>query len=80
MVMKLLRFLTLQATTVEMTFMTKVLPGPTLSPLEDSPAPPTPGPEPTPSRDQAAGKEGDSSTSPIDRKGDLVFTYQEGPR
>ncbi|MBZ3881305.1 Zinc finger homeobox protein 2 [Sciurus carolinensis] len=46
--------LLLVATTVEMTFMTKVLPGPTLSPLEDGPAPPTPGPEPTPSRDQAA--------------------------
>ncbi|XP_027775894.2 zinc finger homeobox protein 2 [Marmota flaviventris] len=46
--------LLLVATTVEMTFMTKVLPGPILSPLEDDPAPPTPGPEPTPSRDQAA--------------------------
>ncbi|KAM5235728.1 zinc finger homeobox protein 2 [Ctenodactylus gundi] len=52
--------LLLVATTVEMTFTTKVLPGPTLSPLEDGPEPPTPGPEPTLSREQAA--EGPSMT------------------
>uniref|UniRef100_A0A8C6QGC9 Zinc finger homeobox 2 n=1 Tax=Nannospalax galili TaxID=1026970 RepID=A0A8C6QGC9_NANGA len=46
--------LLLVATTVEMTFATKVLPGPTLNPLEDGPEHPTPGPEPTPKRDQAA--------------------------
>ncbi|KAK2495563.1 hypothetical protein MC885_009241 [Smutsia gigantea] len=44
--------LLLVATTVEMTFTTKVLPGPTLSPLGDDPDPPVPGPEPVPSRDQ----------------------------
>ncbi|XP_069881603.1 zinc finger homeobox protein 2 isoform X2 [Dipodomys merriami] len=46
--------LLLVATTVEMTFTTKVLPGPTLNPLEDGPEPPTPGPESTPSKEQAA--------------------------
>ncbi|XP_011371128.1 zinc finger homeobox protein 2 [Pteropus vampyrus] len=46
--------LLLVATTVEMTFTTKVLPGPTLSPLGDGPEPPAPEPEPAPSRDQAA--------------------------
>ncbi|XP_035116033.3 zinc finger homeobox protein 2 [Callithrix jacchus] len=46
--------LLLVATTVEMTFTTKVLSGPTLSPLDDGQEPPTHGPEPTPSRDQAA--------------------------
>ncbi|XP_046509471.1 zinc finger homeobox protein 2 isoform X1 [Equus quagga] len=45
--------LLLVATTVEMTFTTKVVPGPTLSPLGDDPEPPTPGPEFAPSRDQA---------------------------
>ncbi|KAM6180982.1 zinc finger homeobox protein 2 [Erethizon dorsatum] len=53
--------LLLVATTVEMTFPTKVLPGPSLSPLEDGPEAPTPGPEPIPSRDQAA--EGPNLTS-----------------
>nr|XP_004661861.2 zinc finger homeobox protein 2 isoform X2 [Jaculus jaculus] len=52
--------LLLVATTVEMTFETKVLPGPTLSPLEDGPEPSTPGPEHTHSRDQA--EEGPSLT------------------
>ncbi|XP_019518603.1 PREDICTED: zinc finger homeobox protein 2 isoform X2 [Hipposideros armiger] len=47
--------LLLVATTVEMTFTTKVLPGPPLSPLEGDPDPLAPGPEPVPSRDQAAG-------------------------
>ncbi|XP_045048090.2 zinc finger homeobox protein 2 isoform X2 [Desmodus rotundus] len=42
------------ATTVEMTFMTKVLPGPSLSPLGDVPEPLAPGPEHAPNRDQAA--------------------------
>ncbi|XP_022409179.1 zinc finger homeobox protein 2 [Delphinapterus leucas] len=46
--------LLLAATTVEMTLTTKVLPGPTLSPLGDGPEPPAPGPESVPSRDQAA--------------------------
>ncbi|KAM9091277.1 zinc finger homeobox protein 2 isoform 2-T4 [Megaptera novaeangliae] len=46
--------LLLAATTVEMTLTTKVLPGPALSPLEDGPEPPAPGPEPVPSRDKAA--------------------------
>ncbi|KAL4694581.1 hypothetical protein H8957_002339 [Semnopithecus entellus] len=46
--------LLLVATTVEMTFTTKVLSGPTLSPLDDGQEPPTHGPEPTPSRDQTA--------------------------
>ncbi|PNJ35691.1 ZFHX2 isoform 4 [Pongo abelii] len=46
--------LLLVATTVEMTFTTKVLSGPTLSPLDNGQEPPTHGPEPTPSRDQAA--------------------------
>nr|XP_012322627.1 zinc finger homeobox protein 2 isoform X2 [Aotus nancymaae] len=46
--------LLLVATTVEMTFTTKVLSGPTSSPLDDGQEPPTHGPEPTPSRDQAA--------------------------
>ncbi|XP_016061332.1 PREDICTED: zinc finger homeobox protein 2 [Miniopterus natalensis] len=46
--------LLLVATTVEMTFMTKVLPGPSLSPLGDGPEPLAPRPEPAPSRDQAA--------------------------
>ncbi|XP_020042765.2 zinc finger homeobox protein 2 [Castor canadensis] len=53
--------LLLVATTVEMTFMTKVLPEPTLSLLEDGPEPPTPGPEPALSKDQAA--EGPNLTS-----------------
>uniref|UniRef100_A0A2K6Q256 Zinc finger homeobox 2 n=1 Tax=Rhinopithecus roxellana TaxID=61622 RepID=A0A2K6Q256_RHIRO len=46
--------LLLVATTVEMTFTTKVLSGPTLSLLDDGQEPPTHGPEPTPSRDQTA--------------------------
>ncbi|XP_044915632.1 zinc finger homeobox protein 2 isoform X6 [Felis catus] len=46
--------LLLVATTVEMTFTTKVLPGPTLCPLGDAPEPPAPGPEPEPSREQGA--------------------------
>ena len=46
-----------QATTVEMTLTTKVLPGPALSPLGDGPEPPSPAPEPVPSRAQAAGKD-----------------------
>ncbi|XP_050999058.1 LOW QUALITY PROTEIN: zinc finger homeobox protein 2 [Acomys russatus] len=46
--------LLLVATTVEMTFATKMLPGPTLSPVEDGLEHPSPGPEPTPSRDQVA--------------------------
>ncbi|XP_054232814.1 zinc finger homeobox protein 2 isoform X5 [Homo sapiens] len=46
--------LLLVATTVEMTFTTKVLSAPTLSPLDNGQEPPTHGPEPTPSRDQAA--------------------------
>ncbi|KAL4693017.1 hypothetical protein H8959_016827 [Pygathrix nigripes] len=46
--------LLLVATTVEMTFTTKVLSVPTLSPLDDGQEPPTHGPEPTPSRDQTA--------------------------
>ncbi|XP_023086160.1 zinc finger homeobox protein 2 [Piliocolobus tephrosceles] len=46
--------LLLVATTVEMTFTTKVLSGPTLSPLDDGQEPPTHGPGPTPSRDQTA--------------------------
>ncbi|ELW69262.1 Zinc finger homeobox protein 2 [Tupaia chinensis] len=45
--------LLLVATTVEMTLTTKVLPGPTLSPLEDGPEAPTPGPVPAPSSNQA---------------------------
>ncbi|KAB0392204.1 hypothetical protein E2I00_018503, partial [Balaenoptera physalus] len=45
-----------QATTVEMTLMTKVLPGPALSPLGDGPETPAPGPEPVPSRDKAAAE------------------------
>lgn len=54
-----LGFLPSQATTVEMTFTTKVLPGPTLCPLGDAPEAPAPGPEPAPSREQGAGKKGD---------------------
>ncbi|KAM5338429.1 zinc finger homeobox protein 2 isoform 2-T5 [Glossophaga mutica] len=46
--------LLLVATTVEMTFMTKVLPGPSLSPLGDVPESLAPGPEPAPNREQAA--------------------------
>uniref|UniRef100_A0A452QTM7 Zinc finger homeobox 2 n=1 Tax=Ursus americanus TaxID=9643 RepID=A0A452QTM7_URSAM len=46
--------LLLVATTVEMTFTTKVLPGPTLCPLGDAQEPPAPGPEPAPSREQGA--------------------------
>ncbi|XP_036095046.1 zinc finger homeobox protein 2 isoform X2 [Rousettus aegyptiacus] len=46
--------LLLVATTVEMTFTTKVLPGPNLSLLGDGPEPPAPEPEPAPSRNQAA--------------------------
>ncbi|XP_038400156.1 zinc finger homeobox protein 2 isoform X1 [Canis lupus familiaris] len=48
--------LLLVATTVEMTFTTKVLPGPTLCPLGDAPEPPAPEPEPVSSREQ--GTEG----------------------
>lgn len=43
-----------------MTFATKMLPGPTLDPVEDGLERPAPGPEPTPNRDQEAGKEGHS--------------------
>ncbi|XP_037358988.1 zinc finger homeobox protein 2 [Talpa occidentalis] len=46
--------LLLVATTVEMTFTTKVLPAPRLSPLGDGPEPPTPQSEPASSRDQAS--------------------------
>ncbi|EDM14215.1 rCG23518 [Rattus norvegicus] len=46
--------LLLVATTVEMTFATKMLPGPTLNPVEDGLERPAPGPEPTPNRDQVA--------------------------
>uniref|UniRef100_H0VX99 Zinc finger homeobox 2 n=1 Tax=Cavia porcellus TaxID=10141 RepID=H0VX99_CAVPO len=53
--------LLLVATPIEMAFPTKVLPGPSLGPLEDGPQAPTPGPEPTPSRDQTA--EGPNLTS-----------------
>ncbi|CAD7691397.1 unnamed protein product [Nyctereutes procyonoides] len=48
--------LLLVATTVEMTFTTKVLSGPTLCPLGDAPEPPAPEPEPVSSREQ--GTEG----------------------
>lgn len=47
-----------------MTFATKMLPGPTLSPVEDGLERPTPGPEPTPNRDQVAGKEGHTAYLP----------------
>jgi zinc finger homeobox protein 2 len=40
-----------------MTFATKMLPGPTLNPVEDGLDHPAPGAEPTPNRDQVAGKE-----------------------
>lgn len=43
-----------------MTFATKMLPGPTLDPVEDGLERPAPGPEPTPNRDQVAGKKGHS--------------------
>ncbi|XP_007536584.1 zinc finger homeobox protein 2 [Erinaceus europaeus] len=46
--------LLLVATTIEMTFTTKVLPRPNLSPQGDGPEPPASGPEPTPSREQTA--------------------------
>lgn len=46
--------LLLVATTVEMTFATKMLPGPTLNPVEDGLDHPAPGAEPTPNRDQVA--------------------------
>uniref|UniRef100_A0A8C8TQS5 Zinc finger homeobox 2 n=1 Tax=Peromyscus maniculatus bairdii TaxID=230844 RepID=A0A8C8TQS5_PERMB len=46
--------LLLVATTVEMTFATKMLPGPTPAPVEDGLERPTPGPEPPASRDQVA--------------------------
>ncbi|XP_032712237.1 zinc finger homeobox protein 2 [Lontra canadensis] len=46
--------LLLVATTVEMTFMTKVLPGPALCPLGDAPEPHALGPEAAPSREQEA--------------------------
>jgi zinc finger homeobox protein 2 len=78
MVVKLLGFLTLQATTVEMTFMTKVLPEPTLSLLEDGPEPPTPGPEPALSKDQAAGKEGDNTPPKVADKGTLSPWTKKG--
>ncbi|XP_001369416.1 zinc finger homeobox protein 2 isoform X2 [Monodelphis domestica] len=45
--------LLLVATTVEMTFLTKVLPGTSLSPIGDSPEPPAPGTEPGSSGDSA---------------------------
>lgn len=45
-----------------MTFATKVLPGPMLSPLEDGPELPPLGPEHTVSRDQMAGKEDSEGT------------------
>ncbi|KAI5771382.1 ZFHX2 [Gulo gulo luscus] len=46
--------LLLVATTVEMTFMTKVLPGPALCPLGDVPEPHALGPEAAPGREQGA--------------------------
>lgn len=49
--------------------MTKVLPGPSLSPLGDVPEPLAPGPEHAPNRDQAAGKEGDSKPPKVAGKG-----------
>lgn len=52
-----------------MTFATKMLPGPTLNPVEDSLERPAPGPEPTPSRDQVAGKEGHSMLPKVAEKG-----------
>lgn len=51
-------FLLCQATTVEMTFSTKVLPAPSTSAQAENPEPPIPGLEPGPSRDQATGEEG----------------------
>ncbi|XP_076983264.1 zinc finger homeobox protein 2 isoform X1 [Tamandua tetradactyla] len=56
--------LLLVATTVEISFPTKVLHGPTLSPLEDGPEPLTPGPELAPSRDQTSGEGPNSEASP----------------
>lgn len=47
-----------------MTFATKMLPGPTSNPVEDGLERPAPGPEPTPSREQGAGKEGNSVPPP----------------
>lgn len=73
-----LGFLPLQATTVEMTFMTKVLPGPALCPLGDAPEPHALGPEAAPSREQGAGKNGDSKPVKVAGKGDLGSTDQEG--
>ncbi|KAL6088474.1 hypothetical protein STEG23_009847 [Scotinomys teguina] len=46
--------LLLVATTIEMTFATKIIPGPTPTSVEDGLEHPTPGPEPTASRDQIA--------------------------
>ncbi|KAM6200942.1 zinc finger homeobox protein 2 [Rhynchocyon petersi] len=54
--------LLLVATTVEMTFMTKVLHGPSLGPVEESPEPPIPGPEPAPRKNHPSG-EGPTLTS-----------------
>ncbi|XP_075387455.1 zinc finger homeobox protein 2 [Tenrec ecaudatus] len=46
--------LLLVATTVEMTFMTKVLPASSPCPVQEGPDPPVPEPEPTPGREQAS--------------------------
>lgn len=60
-----------------MTFATKVLPGPSLSPLGDDPDPPVPGPEPVPSRDQTVGKKRDGKLSSVAGRGP-GSTDQEG--
>lgn len=60
-----------------MTFTTKVLPGPTLCPLGDAQEPPAPGPEPAPSREQGAGKNGDGKPAKVAGKGVLGSTDQE---
>ncbi|XP_076787109.1 zinc finger homeobox protein 2 isoform X2 [Arvicanthis niloticus] len=72
--------LLLVATTVEMTFATKMLPGPTLDPVEDGLERPAPEPEPTPNRDQAAESSNLCPEASPDPPPEPPLAPAEGPR
>ncbi|ERE89386.1 zinc finger homeobox protein 2 [Cricetulus griseus] len=71
--------LLLVATTVEMTFATKMLPGPTPAPVEDGLECPTPGPEPTPGSDQGAESSNLTPEASPDPPPEPALAPVEGP-